>query len=181
MSDNFKRAVASACERINFYKHSFPYGDSISRSFALGLHKKDFNWKKELENSKSDFDSFDRTKRYCADLIRKEETLPEELRFFVANYLDDIFLPPVKKRGPLKKGKETNMFLPQLVHSISINFNLSPTRNSESEHKNSACDAVSEAINSLPNPKPEMLKASSYESLSKHYIKSKKQGSLVGK
>ena len=75
MSDNFKRAVASACERINFYKHSFPFGDSISRSFALGLHKKDFNWKKELENSKSDFDSFDRTKRYCAQLIRQKKNI----------------------------------------------------------------------------------------------------------
>ena len=181
MSDDFKRAVVWAYKRIDLFKNSFCYGESSSRSSALGLYEKDFNWRKELKNSKSDYDSFDRTKRYCAQLIRQKKTLPEELRFFISNYLDDILSPPVKKRGPLKKGKETNMFLPQLVHSISVNFNLSPTRNSESEHKNSACDTVSEAINTLPNPKPEMLKANSYESLSKHYTRAKKQGSLVSK
>ena len=183
MVTKFDKAVEFATNHIDGYLDSgvFRFMESATRSSALGLHDKDFNWEKELEKSKEDYDSFDRVKRYCADLIRRQKPLPELLRMFVAAYLDDALRPPNREKGAPITGKETNMFLPQLVHRVSINYQLTPTRNYESDNKNSACDAVSIAINKFPNPKPKSLQASSYESLSKHYTRAKKQGSLVGK
>ena len=64
MVTKFEKAVEFATNHIDGYLDSgvFRFMESATRSSALGLHDKDFNWEKELEKSKEDYDSFDRVK-----------------------------------------------------------------------------------------------------------------------
>ena len=61
----FDKAVEFATKNIEIYldRGLFRFMESATRSSALGLYDKDFNWEKELEKSKEDYDSFDRVKR----------------------------------------------------------------------------------------------------------------------
>ena len=151
-------------------------GDSATRSVVLGIHDKNFDWRAMLDKSTSKYDAFDSLKRYCAQLIRQERPLLEELRLWLTGYLDDFYKTPRRAKGAPRAGRQHNMFLPQLVHRISIDFGLSPTRNAVSEPL-SGCNAASEAINSFQPS--ERLRPSSCDAFAKAYTNAKNLGAIV--
>ena len=176
MKSNFDRAVRKAFEEIKYltdrgvmkYLESFSHPASIS---AL----ENFDWEKELKNVNEDYEAFDKLRRYCSTLIRKNSSIPSALKEWLTSYLDEVYIPPKRKKGAPKKGSEINMFLPRLIQRIAREFNLTASRNDASK-PNSACDAVSEAINQLPIK--QRLKISSYDALAKSYFKAKKNNHL---
>ena len=182
MNDNFKQAVEFARLQIKAIldRGIIPIMDSITRSTVLGVYVEEYDWETALHKSETDYDAFDSLKRYCAQQIRKEADLPEELKLWVAGYLDEFVHAPPRKEGQKRDmGREINMFLPQLVHRIVINYGLTATRNHETRPKISACDAVIEALGSIPDAH-QIIKRASFDSLARAYTKAKKQNALVG-
>ena len=108
-------------------------------------------------------------------LLEKIVLSPSAFKEWLTSYLDEVYIPPKRKKGAPKKGSEINMFLPRLIQRIAREFNLTASRNDASK-PNSACDAVSEAINQLPIK--QRLKISSYDALAKSYFKAKKNNHL---
>ena len=135
--------------------------------------KENFDWEKELKNVNEDYEAFDKLRRYCSMLIRKNSSIPSALKEWLTSYLDEVYIPPKQKEEHLKG--EINMYLPRLIQRIAREFNLTASRNDASK-PNSACDAVSEAINQFPIK--ERLKISSYDALAKSYFKAKKNNHL---
>lgn len=181
METNYIQATKYAEHQIQatIDRNVTPIVDSITRSQILGVYSDSFDWRGTLDKSTTDYDEFDSLKRYCAQQIRKEVQLPEDLKLWVTGYLDEFVKPPKRARGQRPKmGREMNMFLPQLVHRISIDFGLTPTRNRESKQRLSGCDAVSEAINSNSVAR-RIFSTKSYDSLVKAYGEAKKRDALV--
>jgi len=153
--------------------------DSITRSQVLDVYDADYDWETKLEESKTDFNAFESLKRYCAHQIRKEAQLPNALKLWVTGYLDEFVYAPKRKEGQKRHmGREYNMFLPQLVHRIVIDFGLNATRNRETRPKESACDAVIEAMASVPDAH-KTIKRASFDSLARSYTNAKKSNSLI--
>ena len=181
LNDNFKQAVEFARLYIKeiIDRGVIPVMDSITRSTILGVHMEDFDCKTALHKSEADYDAFDSLKRYCAQQIRKDADLPEELKLWVAGYLDEfVHVPPRKEGQKRDMGREINMFLPQLIHKIVIDYGLPATRNRETRPKISACDAVVEAVSRVPNAH-QVIKRVSFDSLARAYTKAKKQNTLI--
>tara|TARA_Y100001970_G_scaffold244385_1_gene310477 strand:+ start:4570 stop:5103 length:534 start_codon:yes stop_codon:yes gene_type:complete len=177
MESNFDKAVRKAFEEIKYLTDigAMKYMESFTRSALIGVAKENFDWEKELKNVNKDYEAFDKLRRYCSMLIRKNSSIPSALKEWLTSYLDEVYIPPTRNRGAPKKGSEINIHLPKLVQRIAREFNLNPSRNDASE-PNSACDAVSLAINQLPAK--ERLKISSYDALAKSYFKAKKNKHL---
>ena len=151
---------------------------SINRAIALGIHEKSYDWRKAIENSKRDYDSYDGLKRYCAELMPKKVPLQEELILWVTALRDEMIAPPKRPRGAPKTGRQYNMYLPRLVHRVYNRFGLKPTR-SQSSDPLSACDAVKAAINSIPAAR-KRIASKSYVRLAAEYKDAKRIGALVG-
>ncbi len=177
MKSNFDKAVRKAFEEIKYLtdRGFMKYMESFTRSALIGSAKENFNWEKELKNVNEDYEAFDKLRRYCSMLIRKNSSIPSALKEWLTSYLDEVYIPPKRNRGAPKKGSEINIFLPRLIQRIAREFNLTASRNDASK-PNSACDAVSEAINQFPIK--ERLKISSYDALAKSYFKAKKNNHL---
>lgn len=177
MKSNFDRAVRKASEEIKYLtdRGVMKYLESFSHPASISAAKENFDWEKELKNVNEDYEAFDKLRRYCSTLIRKNSSIPSALKEWLTSYLDEVYIPPKRKKGAPKKGSEINMFLPRLIQRIAREFNLTASRNDASK-PNSACDAVSVAINQLPVK--ERLKKSSYDALAKSYFKAKKNNHL---
>ena len=177
MSDNFDRAVEYC---YNYLHSQFDKGitrkdiESMSRSEMLGVFNDDFDWHTALATSNTDYDAYDSLKRHCAFKIRTEQKLHRKLQEWVARILEDRQPPPSRKVKAKQTGKKHNFLLAALVKEISLKFNLNPTRNAEAKVKQSACDAVSIAINKLPTE--QRLKPASYSRLVEDYLHAEKVG-----
>ena len=177
MSDNFDKAVEHC---YNYLNSLFEKGitrkdiESTSRSEMLGVFDDDFDWHTAFAKSNTDYDAYDSLKRHCAFKIRYEQPLDGKLLEWVALILEDRQPPPNRKVKAKQTGKKDNFLLATLVKEISFKFNLNLTRNAESKVKQSACDAVSVAINKLP--KERRLKPFSYSRLAEDYFHAEKVG-----
>ena len=100
--------------------------------------------------------------------------LHRKLREWIAQILEDRQSSPRRKEKAKQTGKKHNFLLAALVKEVSLKYNLNPTRNAESKVKQSACDAVSIAINRLPNER--RLKPASYSRLVEDYSHAEKVG-----
>lgn len=177
MSDKFDRAVEYC---YNYLNSLFEKGitrkdiESMSRSEMLGVFDDDFDWHTALAKSNTDYDAYDSLKRYCAFKIRTEQKLHRKLLEWVARILEDRQPPPRRKDKAKQTGKKHNFLLAALVKEVCLKFNLNPTRNAESKTNQSACDAVSIAINKLPTER--RLKPASYSRLVEDYLHAEKVG-----
>jgi len=178
MSDNFRKAVARTLKTLEKYQalDAFSHMKSISRTTILGVHDENTDWDKEIEKAKENFDSFDKLKRHCAWLIRKD-TLNPDLKEWIISYLEDRIRAPKRPSQRPETGSKINLFFGQIVMSIANEFKLYPTRNEASEEL-SACDAVGKAINLFNQkyPQENRLAGYSYAYLKKEYLKSKDHG-----
>ena len=181
MNDNFEQAVEFATKEIEAAINDpilLKAMASINRTIALGVFDKGYDWRQALEKSTTDFEAYEGLQRYCAQLIRKESPLPEDLKIWLAAHLEEINTPPRRSRGAPLTGRKYNMHLPRLVHRICIRFDLKPTRNEASEPV-SGCDAVSAAINSIPDARRK-IGSKSYDRLAANYKNAKQIGALAG-
>ena len=180
MSENFRKAVTSTFKMLEEYQGRglFSHMTSISRAAILGVYDETTDWDKELEKAKENYDSFDKLKRHCAMLIRKEALTPKLMDWLTA-YLEDRLTKPKRSAKRPETGSKINLMFGQFVMSAANEFNLNPTRNEASE-KLSACDAVGEAIILFNQkyPHENRLAGYSYEFLKKEYLKFKGQQSL---
>ena len=177
MSDKFDRAVEYCCNYLNgLFEKGITRKDieSMSRSEMLGVFDCDFDWNTALAKSKTDYDSYDSLKRHCAFKIRTQQQLHQELVEWVARILEDRQPPPKRTDKAKQTGKKFNFLLASLVKEVSLKFNLNPTRNAEAKVRQSACDAVSLAINKLPRER--RLKPASYSRLAEDYVHAVKVG-----
>ena len=177
MGSNFEMAVEYCCD---YFDSLFEKGitrkdiESISRSEMLGVFDDDFDWHTALAKSNTDYDAYDSLKRHCAFKIRTEQMLHRKLREWIAQILEDRQPPPRRKEKAKRTGKKHNFLLAALVKEVSLKYKLNPTRNAESKVKQSACDAVSIAINRLHNER--RLKPASYSRLVEDYSHAEKVG-----
>ena len=177
---DFEKAKVAAqirLEKIIGAEITQDFFDVSYRAYILGVREEKFDWKAAIPKSTHDFDAYESLKKYCAILIGKNEPLPNELKSWLINILNDSIKPPKREERRPSVGRSENIFLPLFIHQICKDFGLKPTRNAASMHV-SGCDAVSDAINSLP---PNMrFKTSSYDALARLYNSAKKQGLFVG-
>ena len=174
MTSQYHSAVNHAAKILKHFSEvgALKYDKQLAISASLRIHGASYDWKHDFENSDKDHDSFQRLKRYCAWLSRKEDPIPFELKSWIADYLEEVFVPPKRPKGAPRTGSGVSMFLGQLVNSVAEGFGLTPTRNDETKEKLSACDAVAEAILTF-NKKQETkskIKSGSYVSLKLKYF-----------
>jgi len=173
MESPYHSAIKHALKTLTYLNDSefFKYEKSLSLSASLKILSDSYKWEDDLKLVHTDHDSFERLKRYCSWLIRRGDPLPDDLKSWIANYLDEVFVPPLRRKGAPRTGAEVSNYLGQLVKEVTTHFKLSPTRNDTSA-KLSACDAVSEAINTFnKNLEPkDRITPGSYSSLKKKYF-----------
>ena len=131
LNDNFKQAVEFATDELHgFYDrgNSFSALNQKSRSEILEVFSDDFDWLFHLNKAADDFHSFDSLKRYCAHLTRTEKKMPDELKHWLADFLEGIQPTLTPPRGRVTTGLENNMLLPRLVER-------SPCFSSWTEHE----------------------------------------------
>ena len=180
LNDNFKQAVELATEELQgFYDrgNSFSALNQKGRSEILEVFSDDFDWLFHLNKAADDFHSFDSLKRYCAHLTRTEKKMPDELKHWLADFLEGIQPTLTPPRGRVTTGLENNMLLPRLVEKVAVFFKLDRTRNDASDRK-SACDAVQQAIIQIPEASE--IKSRQYRTIKQAYIDAKKRGIFVG-
>lgn len=179
MNDNFKMAVAFAKNELQgLYDRggSFYALKQKARSEILDVFSDDFEWHTNLNKADHDFHSFDSLKRYCAHLIRSKKRIPDELRHWISDVLEDALLAPKRPRGALMSGIENNFLLPRLVEKVAVKFNL-PRMREESSDKLSACDAVHQAIIQIPEATD--IKSRQYSTIRQAYSAAKKRGIFI--
>ncbi|WP_156117819.1 hypothetical protein [Paracoccus sp. PAMC 22219] len=109
-----------------------------------------------LATSSSDVTSFDSLFRHAAELYRHGEWPVPILREFK----DDVDFQ--ERSRPYKDGRQKDVvereyFISIVIYEVHRIFNVPPTRNDASEHRDSACDIVAEAMTVLrtrPNSFP---------------------------
>jgi len=174
MTSQYHSAVNHATKILKHFSEVgvLKYDKQLAISASLRIHDTSYDWKHDFENSDKDHDSFQRLKRYCAWLSRKEDPIPFELKSWIADYLEEVFVPPKRPKGAPRTGSGVSMFLGQLVNSVAQGFGLTPTRNDETSEKLSACDAVADAIKIFNNKQESKnrISSGSYSSLKKKYI-----------
>lgn len=176
MTDKFKNAVGFAKDELEgFYDRggSFAALNQKGRSEILHAFADNFDWQTSLTKAKEDFHSFDSLKRYSAHLIRSQKPLPDQLKHWVADLLEEVVPTPKKLPGGIKKGLENNFLLPRLVEKVAVKFQLHRTRNDTSDRR-SACDAVHQAIVQIPEAND--IKSRQYITIKRAYSAAKKRG-----
>jgi len=103
--------------------------------------------------------------------------MPDELKHWLANFLEGIQPTLNPPRGRVTTGLENNMLLPRLVEKVAVFFKLERTRNDASDRR-SACDAVQQAIIQIPEASE--IKSRQYRTIKQAYIDAKKRGIFVG-
>lgn len=101
-----------------------------------------------LAASNSDLVSFDALVRHAAELYRKGEWPVPQLRKFK----DDVDLEERSrpgKDGRPKDVKEREYFIAVVIYEVHCIFGVPPTRNDASDHRDSACDIVADAMTAL--------------------------------
>ena len=179
MSEQYQAAVKDAkAELQRLYDcGALPHGlFHIYQSSRLGVFEKPFDWEETLACSKENYDAFIALRSYCAGQIRLQNKMPERLRYWIASVINGYITAPKRRNGRPNKEKEFRLFLARLIFFIKERHNLKPTRNASSSAI-SACDAVSEAINTLPASRG--LKPNSYDELAKIYAEAEKLGVFV--
>ena len=179
MSEQYQAAVKDAkAELQRLYDcGALPHGlFHIYQSSRLGVFEKPFDWEEKLASSKENYDAFIALRSYCAEQIRVQNKMPKRLRYWIASVIDGYITAPKRRNGRPNKEKEFRLFLARLIFFIEERHNLKPTRNASSSAI-SACDAVSEAINTLPSSRG--LKPNSYDELAKIYAEAEKLGVFV--
>jgi len=179
LSKQFEAAVEEAkAEFQRLYDcGALPHGlFHIYQSSRLGVFERPFDWETKLANSKENYDSFIALRSYCADEIRSQITLPELVRYWIANVIDGVITPPKRREGRPNAEPEFRLFLARLIFFIENRYNLKPTRNASSPPI-SACDAVSVAMTTLPAARG--LKPNSFDELAKIYSEAEKSGAFV--
>lgn len=179
MSEQYQAAVKDAKAELQclYDCGALPHGlFHIYQSSRLGVFEKPFDWKEKLASSKENYDAFIALRSYCAEQIRVQNKMPERLRYWIASVIDGSITAPKRRNGRPNKEKEFRLFLARLIFFIKERHNLKPTRNASSSAI-SACDAVSEAINTLPASRG--LKPNSYDELAKIYAEAEKLGVFV--
>ena len=174
MTSQYRSAVHQVTLKLEHFSEVglLKYDKALALSASLRIYDDTYDWQSDLKNAHKDDDSFQRLKRYCAWLIRGKDPLPTELKSWTADYLDEVFTPPIRSKGAPRTGSDVSMVLGQLVASVARDFSLTPTRNDETKEKLSACDAVAEAILTF-NKKQETknkIKSGSYVSLKLKYF-----------
>ena len=179
MSEQYQAAVKDAkAELQRLYDcGALPHGlFHIYQSSRLGVFEKPFDWEEKLASSKENYDAFIALRSYCAEQIRVQNKMAERLRYWIASVIDGSITAPKRRNGRPNKEKEFRLFLARLIFFIEERHNLKPTRNASSSAI-SACDAVSEAINTLPASRG--LKPNSYDELAKIYTEAEKSSAFV--
>ena len=179
MNKQFQAAVKDAkAELQRLYDcGALPHGlFHLYQSSRLGVFEKPFDWEEKLASSKENYDAFIALRSYCAGQIRLQNKMPERLRYWIASVIDGSIIAPKRRDGRPNAEKEFRLFLARLIFFIMKRHNLKPTRNASSSAI-SACDAVSEAINTLPASRG--LKPNSYDELAKIYAEAEKLGVFV--
>ena len=180
MNNEFKNAVAFATVELQgFYNRggSFTALNQKGRSELLEVFSDDFDWQSNLINAAKDFHSFDGLKRYCAHLVRTEKQIPDQLKYWISDLLEDVLPRPKKPRGGTTTGLENNFLLPRLVEKVAVKFQLERTRNDASDQL-SACDAVHQAITRIPEARD--IRSRQYGTIKRAYFAAKKRGIFVG-
>lgn len=176
MNDDFKMAVAFSKDQLQgFYDRggSFAALNKKARSEILEVFSDDFDWHSKFNKAAEDFHSFDSLKRYCAHLIRSEKPIPDQLRNWISDVLEEIPLTPKKPPGGLVSGVENNFLLPRLVEKVAVTFRL-PRMREDSSDRLSACDAVHQAIIQIPEAID--IKSRQYITIKRAYSAAKKRG-----
>jgi hypothetical protein len=180
MTNDFKNAVAFATGELQgFYDRggSFTALNQKGRSELLEVFSDDYDWQPNLINAAKDFHSFDGLKRYCAHLIRTEKQIPDQLKHWISDLLEDVLPRPKKPRGGTTTGLENNFLLPRLVEKVAVKFQLERTRNDASDQL-SACDAVHQAI--IKTSEASDIRSRQYYTIKRAYLAAKKRGIFVG-
>ena len=178
MSNNQQLALKYAIEYLkDFYAggNTTKKLDQHYRSQMLGVADGEFDWQQHLKNATKDFNSFDSVKRYCAHQIRMGKNLPDQLRYWIADVLEEIEPTLPQPTGGVDTGKTQNTFLPYLVRKIAVKFDLPATRGTGSS-PSSACDLVARAI--IKTPEAREIRARSYETIRRDYARAKKNGAF---
>jgi len=178
MSDNHQLALEYAIDYLKaFYGRGNTHKklDQHYRSQMLGVADDDFDWRPYLNNASEDFICFDTLKRYCAHQIRMGKSLPDKLRYWIADVMEGIEPTINEPQGGVETGATENAFLPRLVQTLVDNFDLPATRGSGSDPI-SACDVVERAINCVPEARE--IRKRGYESIRKSYTRARKNGAF---
>jgi len=179
LNKQFQAAVRDAkAELQRLYDcGALPHGlFHMYQSSRLGVFEKPFDWEEKLASSKENYDAFIALRSYCAEQIRVQNKMPERLRYWIASVINGSITAPKRRNGRPNAEKEFRLFLARLIFFIKERHHLKPTRNASSSAI-SACDAVSEAINTLPASRG--LKPNSYDELAKIYAEAEKLGVFV--
>jgi len=178
MSDNQQLALEYAIDYLKaFYGRGNTHKklDQHYRSQMLGVADDDFDWRPYLNNASEDFICFDTLKRYCAHQIRMGKSLPDKLRYWIADVMEGIEPTINEPQGGVETGANVNAFLPRLVQILVDKFDLPATRGSGSDPI-SACDVVEKAINSVPEALE--IRKRGFESIRKSYARAKRNGAF---
>ena len=105
-----------------------------------------------------------------------EEQIPDQLKHWIADILEDVLPTPKKPRGGMTTGLENNFLLPRLVEKVAVKFQLERTRNDASDQM-SACDAVHQAITKIPEARD--IRSRQYGTIKRAYLAAKKRGIFV--
>lgn len=178
MSDNHQLALEYAIDYLKaFYGRGNTHKklDQHYRSQMLGVADDDFDWRPYLNNASEDFICFDTLKRYCAHQIRMGKSLPDKLRYWIADVMEGIEPTINEPQGGVETGANVNAFLPRLVQTLVDRFDLPATRGSGSDPI-SACDVVEKAINSVPEALE--IRKRGFESIRKSYARAKRNGAF---
>jgi len=178
MSDNHQLALEYAIDYFNaFYGRGNTHKklDQHYRSQMLGVADDEFDWRPYLNNASEDFICFDTLKRYCAHQIRMGKSLPDKLRYWIADVMEGIEPTINEPQGGVETGANVNAFLPRLVQILVDKFDLPATRGSGSDPI-SACDVVERAINCVPEARE--IRKRGFESIRKSYARAKRNGAF---
>ncbi|MCC5974732.1 MAG: hypothetical protein JJT81_11850 [Rubellimicrobium sp.] len=98
-----------------------------------------------IDQSSADPLAFDAASKVVARLLRQGAELPSEVSAFAAGVITG------ERKRPIRKGKNAGAYIARdreiaCMVEIAARHNLHPTRNDESEHRDSACDVVAEAM-----------------------------------
>jgi hypothetical protein len=179
LNKQFQAAVKDAKAELQrvYDCGALPHGlFHLYQSSRLGVFEKPFDWEEKLASSKENYDAFIALRSYCAEQIRVQNKMAERLRYWIASVIDGSIIAPKRRDGRPNAEKEFRLFLARLIFFIKERHHLKPTRNASSSAI-SACDAVSEAINTLPASRG--LKPNSYDELAKIYAEAENSGAFV--
>ena len=177
MSDNFDKAVNFAIEQLKVIKagNLQNKSEALAKYFQYGKPS-EMDWALVVKEAERDPKAFEFLELHSSRTLKSNEAFNPEVKEWLCSYLEGEIKKPKRSIGAPRKKSGRNFFIFSLISIIRQKFKLPISRNEESSKKESACDAVSQAIIEVNNVVKDgaLISPTSFNELRQLYSREKK-------